>query len=62
MVAKTFYGTARREGDDVEFAVALFEPRDEVMVVALYVGRPKTWKAHQDDLEAVVDSIKPADN
>jgi hypothetical protein len=59
MAAKTFFGTARREGEDVEFAVALFEPRDEVMVVALYVGRPKTWEAHKDDLQAVVDSIVP---
>ena len=61
MAAKTFYGTARREGEDVEFAVALFEPRDEVMVVALYVGRPETWKAHREELEAVVDSLKPVD-
>ena len=60
MAAKTLYGTARREGERVEFAVAIFEPRDAVMVVALYVGRPKTWEIHQDDLEAVVESIRPA--
>jgi len=59
MPAKTFYGTAQREGEDVEFAAALFEPRDEVIVVALYVGRPQTWETHQEELEAVVDSIAP---
>ena len=59
MEAKTLYGTALREGEEVEFAVALFEPRDEVIVVALYVGRPQTWKAHQSDLQALVDSIAP---
>lgn len=58
MEAKTFHGTALREGEEVEFAVALFEPRSEVIVVALYVGRPNTWKAHQSELEAVVDSIE----
>jgi hypothetical protein len=28
-------------------------------VVALYVGRPKTWEAHQEELDTVVDSLTP---
>lgn len=62
MAAKTFYGTARREGEEVEFAVALFEPRESVIAVALYVGRPQTWEKHHSELTALVDSIEPAGN
>ena len=60
MPAKTFQGLARRLNEDVEFAVALFEPRENLITVALYVGRPQTWGKHQVQLDKVVDSIKPA--
>ena len=60
MPAKTFSGLARRLGEEVEFAAALFQPRAEVVTVALYVGRPQTWARHRDALEQIVDSIKPA--
>ena len=60
MQAKTFYGVARRLNESVEFAVALFEPRENLFTVALYVGRPQTWGKHQAQLDKVVESIKPA--
>lgn len=60
MDARTFYGKARREGEEVEYAVALFEPRAEVIVVALYVGRPQTWEKHQEELSGIVASLAPA--
>ena len=60
MAAKTFQGLARRLNEDVEFAVAIFEPREGMFTVALYVGRPQTWGKHQAQLDKVVDSIKPA--
>lgn len=60
MIARTFHGTARRQDEDVEFAVALFEPRAEVIAVALYVGRPQTWEKHQDELAQIVESLEPA--
>ena len=58
MPAKTMYGIARRLGEEVEFAVALFQPREAVITVALYVGRPQTWGKHQAQLQKVVDSIQ----
>ena len=60
MIATTLHGTARRQGEDVEFAVALFEPRAEVIAVALYVGRPQTWEKHQGDLLRIVGSLERA--
>jgi hypothetical protein len=60
MPARTFHGLARRLGEPVEFAVALFAPREDVVTVALYVGRPQTWVKHQGVLDAVVESIAPA--
>lgn len=62
MPARTFFGTARRNGDAVEYAAGLFEPRDGVIAAVLYVGRPKTWLKHQQDLRQIVESIAaPAD-
>jgi hypothetical protein len=60
MAAKTFHGLARRLNEDVEFAVAVFEPTEGVFTVALYVGRPQTWLKHQAQLDTVVESIAPA--
>lgn len=60
MAARTFYGTARREGEEVEYAVALFEPRESLIAVALYVGRPRTWKKHRAQLTAILDSLRPS--
>ena len=60
MRAMTFYGTAVRQEEDVEFAVALFQLRPEVIVVALYVGRPDTWNRHEEALAAIVESLSPA--
>lgn len=60
MPAKTMQGVARRLGEDVEFAVALIQPREDVVTVALYVGRPQTWAKHQAQLDKVVESIEPA--
>lgn len=60
MAARTFYGTAKRENEDVEYAVAVFEPQAGVIVVALYVGRPHTWEKHKDGLDGIVASLAPA--
>ncbi len=60
MAARTFHGTAKRQGEDVEFAMALLEPRDGVIVVVLYVGEPETWTQHEAELTAIVESLRPA--
>lgn len=60
MAGKTFHGLARRLNEDVEFAVAIFAPREGIFTVALYVGRPQTWGKHQTQLDKVVESIRPA--
>jgi hypothetical protein len=62
MPAKTFSGTALRHGEAVEFAVALFEPSPQVIAIALYVGRPKTWARHAGELNEIRDSLTPAKN
>ena len=60
MAAKTFHGTAKRQGEEVEFAMALLEPKEGVIVSVLYVGQPDTWATHEAELEAIVDSLRPA--
>lgn len=60
MDARTFRGTAKRQGEDVEFAAALVEPKEGVIVEILYVGVPNTWENHEDELNAIVESIRPA--
>ncbi len=62
MEARTFFGKARREGEEVEYAVAVFEPRAGVVAVALYVGRPQTWESHEEELTGIVASLQPAGN
>ena len=59
MPAKTFSGTAVRDSESVEFAVALFEPKPELIAVALYIGRPQTWFRHAEQLEQIRDSLQP---
>ena len=60
MRARALSGNAKRDGEEVELAVVLFEPRPEVIAAALYVGRPDTWKEHEGELQGIVDSVEPA--
>ena len=60
MEARAFRGTAKRQGEDVEFAVALLEAKKGVIVAVLYVGVPNTWENHEDELNAIVESVRPA--
>ncbi len=60
MEARVVEGTARREGEDVELLMALFEPRSGTIAVALYAGRPEARELHREDLEAIIDSLAPA--
>lgn len=60
MPARTFHGTAKKQGEDVEFAMALLEPRKGIIVSVLYVGEPDTWAKHEAELEAIVESLRPA--
>jgi len=60
MAAKTFHGTAKRQGQEVEFAMALLEAREGVIVSVLYIGELETWAKHEDELNAIVESLRPA--
>ncbi len=60
MPARTFHGTAKRQGEEVEFAMALLQAKDDLVVSVLYVGRPQTWEKHEDELQGIVDSIRAA--
>jgi hypothetical protein len=62
MPAKSLTGTALRQGERVEFAAVLFEPRPQAVAMALYVGRPETWKRNSDALAAIRESLAPAGN
>jgi len=59
MSARTSKGTAVRDGEAVELAVALFEPRVGAIVAALYVGEPDAWRMHSEELEAMIESLEP---
>ena len=59
MPARTFFGTARRQDQDVEYAVAVFLPRDGTVAAVLYVGLLDTWKKHESQLREMVASISP---
>ena len=55
------FDEARAAGlEEVEYAVALFEPQPEVIAVALYVGLPQTWEKHQQELSSIVGSLTRA--
>lgn len=60
MPAKTLKGSAKRQGEDVELAMALLQAKPDVVVAVLYVGALDTWANHEDELNAIVGSLKPA--
>ncbi len=60
MPARTIAGTARREGDQVEFRMALFEPRAGVIAAGLYVGVPEAWALYSRQIEEMIASLEPA--
>jgi hypothetical protein len=62
MPTKSLTGTALRQGEAGEFAAVLFEPRPQTVAIALYVGRPETWKRHGDALAAIRELLAPAGN
>lgn len=62
MTARTWKGTGKHQGEDVEFVMALFEPRGGAIAAALYVGARDAWESYREELAAMVASIEPAGN
>ena len=60
MAARTISGTAKREGESVELAMALFAPRENSVVAILYVGAPDAWRSHEEALAGIMASLEPA--
>ncbi len=60
MDARTIKGTGVHEGESVELAMALFEPREGSIVTILYVGAPDAWRAHSEALAGMVASLEAA--
>ena len=60
MAARTARGNATHEGEDIEFLVALFEPKPGIVAMGLYVGAVDTWQGYVAELEAMVASLQPA--
>jgi hypothetical protein len=60
MTTRTWKGTGKHDGEEVEFVMSIFEPRSGTIAAALYVGAKDAWQAYEDELAAMVASIQPA--
>jgi hypothetical protein len=61
MPTRTMKGSAKRDGDDVRFAMALFSPREGAVVAVLYAGEPQAWEANREALAGMVSSFQAAE-
>ena len=59
MAARTATGKAVHQGEEVEFIVALFEPRAGSIAIGMYVGAVDGWKDWEAELERMVKSLQP---
>lgn len=59
MPARIIDGTAKKDNDEVVWAMAFFQPADGVIGAALYVAVPAAVKKHQKDLDELIASLRP---
>ena len=60
MAARIIRGTAKKDGEPVEWVMAFFQPRQGVIAAALYVGVIEARDRYRQDLDSIIDSISPA--
>ena len=56
----TVIGEGERDGEIVDIAVVLFQATKKNMGVAIYIAPPESTRLHRHELDAMVDSIRPA--
>ena len=59
MAARVLKGSAKKDTEPVEWAIALFQPRPEVVAAILYIGVTEARKYRAVELQAIVDSVQP---
>ena len=59
MLARVLKGSAKKDTEPVEWAVALFQPRPEIMAAILYIGVTEAREYRAAELQAIVDSVQP---
>ncbi|MFC1665578.1 hypothetical protein ACFL17_08130 [Pseudomonadota bacterium] len=60
MPALIIRGSAKKDRDAVEWTIAFFQASRDIVGAALYVGVVEDKKKHQSELDALIDSIRPA--
>ena len=59
MAAHVLKGSANKDTEPVEWAIALFQPRPEVVAALLYIGVTEAREYRAVELQAIVDSVQP---
>lgn len=54
------HGSGKSDDEPVEFTVGLFQVAEEEVALAIYIGRPEAREAHRQELQAIVNSFRPA--
>lgn len=54
------HGNGKSDDEAVEFTVGLFKVAEDVVAFAIYIGRPEAREAHQEALQMIVNSFRPA--
>lgn len=60
MSARVLRGSAKKEHEPVEWVMALFQPRAELVAGILYIGVPEARQLREAELRAIVKSVRPA--
>ncbi len=60
MPARVFNGSGKKGKEPVEWVMALFEPKADVIAGVLYIGVPEARRAREAELKTIVASIRPA--
>ncbi|MDJ0958754.1 MAG: hypothetical protein QNI91_17945 [Arenicellales bacterium] len=59
MAARVLKGSAKKDTEPVEWAVALFQPHPEIVAAILYIGVTVAREHRAVELQAIVDSVRP---
>ena len=59
MAARLLKGSAKKDTEPVEWAIAFFQPQPEIVAAILYVGVLEAREYHAKALQSIVDSVQP---
>lgn len=59
MPARVLRGSAKKGSEPVEWVMALFQPKDEIIAGILYIGVPEARQLREAELRSILKSVQP---